>query len=386
MGIYVHFPYCLKKCPYCDFLSVATDPAEIDHIGYAETVLWELEQRGRVLGKRRLDSVFFGGGTPSLWNPSELGRVLGAVLAKWPEPNAPEVTVECNPTSLDADRARALRDQGVSRLSIGVQGLDADRLEFLGRLHDPALALAAVRGALVAGVRVSADVIFGVAGQTAAQAADEVGQLADLGVTHLSAYALTIEPGTLFGALAQKHRLPLLDESDVARSFEAVERTLDARGFEHYEISNYARDGHYAVHNLGYWRGNDYLGLGCGAWGTVTTGRGKLRYRNTPNPERYLHWRGDSADGWCSSELTSVVEPIDGQTAVSEAIMLGLRLAEGVNLGQLEARIGVSPWSAARQASIARLVRSGQLERRDDRIWIPREKWLLSDGIIAQLM
>src|SRR5262249_51125609 len=197
--------------------------------------------------------------------PAELGRVLRAILEAAPHrADDVEITVECNPTSLDEARARALLAEGVSRLSVGVQGLDAGRLQFLGRLHDPEGGLAAVHAALRAGVpRVSADLIYGVATGAEppcpADAAAEAPRVAATGVSHLSAYSLTIEPGTQFGELFRRGRLPVAPDEAVADAFFAVEEALEAHGFVHYEISNYARPGQEARHNLGYWKGADYL-------------------------------------------------------------------------------------------------------------------------------
>ena len=289
LGIYVHFPWCLKKCPYCDFLSVAVPSkvpgqpvstaearAQLPHAAYADAVIQELEIRtaqawpdGNVPQVR---SVFFGGGTPSLWHPRELGRVLKSIQGLFSSPKSDnwEVTVECNPTSIDAAHLEALLEQGVNRVSIGVQALDNARLEFLGRLHDGAGGLAAVRTAIDVGVpRVSADLIFGVYKQTPEKALADVEAIAATGVGHISAYSLTIEPGTRFGALDARGKLPLLDDALVAESFEQVSQFLQASGFEHYEISNYARPGLRSVHNVGYWTGRDYLGVGTGAYGTV---------------------------------------------------------------------------------------------------------------------
>ena len=392
LGVYVHFPWCLKKCPYCDFLSVAGERATLPHAAYASAVLLELERRAAEIDRAgyQLESVFFGGGTPSLWEPAELGRVLQGVLAAFDAARADvEITVECNPTSFDAERARALLAQGVNRVSIGVQGLDAQRLEFLGRLHDVAGGLTAVRTALSAQVpRVSADFIFGVAGQSPEQARDEARTLAELGTTHLSAYALTIEPQTQFGALAKKGKLPLLDEALVADSFLSVEETLTGAGFEHYEVSNYARAGHTSRHNLGYWRGRDYLGLGTGAWGTIRLLGARLRYRNTPSHERYL----DAAERWSNlpldreGPLIGTVEPLSPETAVAERIMLGLRLSEGVDLEQVEAECGAPVLTPARSRAIEKLMAGRRLVRQGCTISIPKDKWLFADGIVAELM
>lgn len=389
LGIYVHFPWCLQKCPYCDFLSVAAAREEIPHEAYTRAVLRELSARLPHLAPGyRLETIFFGGGTPSLWATEQLGAVLEGLLAAFAGRRAPdvEVTVECNPTSLDEAKARALAAVGVNRLSLGIQGLDAERLSFLGRLHDPAGGLRAARDAVASTVpRISLDFIFGVAGQTATDAAKEARTLAALGTTHLSAYALTIEPGTEFGARAKKGRLPLLEEAAVADSFRAVEDELEAAGFEHYEISNFARQGHVSRHNLGYWRGYDYLGLGTGAWGTVTLPSGRLRYRNSPSPERYQASRL-LAPFEQAPEGCSVIELLDAETCLRERIMLGLRVAEGLDLAAAGEELGVAPLPPERERALARLCERGQVTWNDGRLKIPKAQWLFADGIIGQLI
>src|SRR5579859_4952632 len=338
-GVYVHFPWCLSKCPYCDFVSYARERAAIDHAAYADAVLRELDERASSVEGRRIDTIFFGGGTPSLWEPRELGRVVRGIRERLGCAGAGdlEVTVECNPTSLDADRARALVDQGVNRVSIGVQSLRDERLKYLGRLHDANGGRAAVRDALSAVPRVSADLIFGLPGQSAQQARDEALELVDLGLSHVSCYQLTIEPGTRFGELAKRGRLPLAEDATVAEAFLAIDEALGARGFRHYEVSNYAQPGEEARHNLGYWRGDEYLGLGCAAVGFVRTGgtggvggvggeRGEgavegVRYRNEVLPEKYVARGLGSSPGPESGAPTR--EPLDGPTLMRERIMLG---------------------------------------------------------------
>jgi putative oxygen-independent coproporphyrinogen III oxidase len=388
LGVYVHFPWCLQKCPYCDFYSLATERERIPHVAYADAVIREFERREADLSGYHLQSVFFGGGTPSLWKTEELGRVLARIRALFPSNGDVEVTVECNPSSFDARKADELAAAGVNRLSLGVQGLDEARLGFLGRLHDGPGALAALRTALASAIpRVSADLIFGVAGQTPDEAEREARTLAELGPTHLSAYALTIEPGTEFGSLARRGRLPLLDEELVARSFERVERALEECGFEHYEISNYARNGHFAVHNLAVWRGESYLGLGAGAFGTVRLRDSVIRYRNARAAERYVEAaRDDGAALWKASALVSDTEPIDAPTALAERLMLGLRLASGVDLARIARETGASAWTADRERAVERLVRAGRLEREGDRLRIPRGARLFADGVIRELM
>jgi oxygen-independent coproporphyrinogen-3 oxidase len=385
-GIYVHYPYCLAKCPYCDFTSYASERGAAPQGSYTSDVLRELELRAPRFAGRRLDSVFFGGGTPSLWAPAEIGRVLSAALAAFPR-RAPdvEVTIECNPTSFDEDRARALREAGVSRVSIGVQSLDARRLAFLGRLHGPEAGPRAIEQARRAGFeRVSGDLLFGVAGGAAQgplDAAREVLRVADAGATHVSAYALTIEPGTRFGELARRGELPLTDDDGVADAFEAVERALGARGLEHYEISSYARPGDESRHNLGYWRGRDYLGVGVSAVGTVATGGGRAeRWRNARQPARW-------SDGVRAGVFDEEVEELGPEERLRERIMLGLRLAEGVDLDAAEAALGVEPLPAARRRELDRLLTAGRVERVGEgrRFRVARSSWTLADGIAASL-
>jgi oxygen-independent coproporphyrinogen-3 oxidase len=381
----------LQKCPYCDFLSIPVERAAVPHAAYADAVLAEFDRRRQSAPSYDLQSVFFGGGTPSLWDPKELGRVLRAILDSFRTPESIEVTVECNPSSFDEGVARALLDVGVNRISIGVQGLNAERLRFLGRLHDPAGGLGAVDAALRAGVpRVSADLIFGVDGQEPEDAAAEAQRVANTGLSHLSAYALTIEPNTRFGALARKGRLPLLGEQSVAKSFETVHDVLTGAGFEHYEVSNFARDGHKAQHNLGYWRGDDYLGLGLGAWGTVTERGRRVRYRNTAAAERYIggksDWTTTDLDRAGPGNLISEVEAIDAETELSERLMLGLRLAEGIDVESAGRDVGVDPWTRERLRALDRLTERGRIVREGSRLRIPTDTWLYADGTIAEVM
>jgi putative oxygen-independent coproporphyrinogen III oxidase len=391
LGVYVHFPWCIKKCPYCDFLSVPSARAEIPHERYADAVLREIAARRAELGPQRVRSIFFGGGTPSLWRVAQLRRVLQGIVDTFCPGSPPaEITVECNPGSLGYDTARALLDAGVTRLSIGVQGLDDERLRFLGRWHDAEKALASVQAAIRSGMpRVSADLIYAVADQTPESAASEARRLVDLGLSHVSAYALTIEPQTAFGALARKGRLPLAPEQGVADAFLAVDEALAEQGLEHYEISNFARPGQRAEHNLGYWRGLDYVGLGCGAWGTVTRAGQRFRYRNRPQPEGYMETAlalGEQAEPGALRQLESESEPLTPDVQLSERLMLGLRLAEGLDVEQASARTGALMWTRARRQAATRLVERGRLLEQGPRLSIPKPAWLFSDGIISELL
>jgi putative oxygen-independent coproporphyrinogen III oxidase len=401
-GAYVHFPWCLAKCPYCDFVSFVAP--EIDHAGYADAVIREIEARSSELaasGRRRLESIFFGGGTPSLWEARELGRVLAAVRGAFGGAEGVtrdlETTVECNPTSLDRDRAVALVDEGVSRVSIGVQSLRDDRLKFLGRLHDAKGAVAAVKAALDAGVpRVSADLIFGLPGQSPEESRDEALELVGLGLSHVSCYQLTIESGTRFGELARRGRLPLADEGAVAEGFLAIDEALTAAGFGHYEISNYARAGEEARHNLGYWRGNDYLGLGCAAYGFARVGESHagaggdgpatrgVRWRNTAAPDRYVE-ATRAPRGERVASVNESVEALDAETLLRERLMLGLRIAEGIDLDRASKDLGIEGFTPARQRSVAWLEERGRIVREGPVLRVPRSAWLWADDTAARL-
>ena len=394
-SIYIHFPWCLAKCPYCDFVSYASERDDIDHVGYADAVLREAEGRVRQLAARgrsmEVGSIFFGGGTPSLWEPQELGRVLARLRTIFPVKPDLEITVECNPTSLDEERARALGAVGVNRLSIGTQSLRAEQLKFLGRLHDPEGARRAIEGALASGIgRVSTDLIFGLPDQPIEDARSQAEALAATGLRHLSCYQLTIEPGTQFGERKKRGLLPMADEAVVADAFLAIEEALEARGLRHYEISNYAAPGEEARHNLAYWRGDEYLGLGCAAFGFARDqdrpGYG-LRWRNAIEPKRYVEktraMRDDvlgDGDG-----VTMFAETLDAQALLRERIMLGLRLVEGVDLGRAGAELEIDPWTPERLRAIDRLAERGRLTRAGDVLSIPRAQWLFCDDIAARL-
>jgi putative oxygen-independent coproporphyrinogen III oxidase len=394
--VYVHFPWCLAKCPYCDFVSYASPRESIDHQGYADAVIGELDRRAGVLSLDTgdlVESVFFGGGTPSLWSTQALGRVLRRIRSSLPTSPDLEVTVECNPTSIDGPGAAALSDQGVNRLSIGAQALRPEQLKFLGRLHDVAGAERAIESALASPVpRVSADMIFGLPDQSPEDARDQARSLASLGLEHLSAYQLTIEPGTKFGELARVGRLPRADDQIVAEAFMAIESVLAERGLAHYEISNYAVPGQEARHNLAYWHGDEYLGLGCGAYGFLRTAdahpaRG-VRYRNPTDPATYVERALAKTPLVSPSDdlmTEDAGESLDAETLLRERIMLGLRLADGFDLGEAAHELGIAAWTPERRRAAEWLEARGRLVRHADRMRIPSGARLWSDDTAARL-
>jgi oxygen-independent coproporphyrinogen-3 oxidase len=292
-----------------------------------------------------------------------------------------EVTVECDPSSLDEDLARSLVDVGVNRLSIGVQSLDDERLRFLGRIHSGIEALEAVRGAIRARMpRISTDLIYAIAGESPDTPAREAAQLVELGATHVSAYSLTIEPATTFGQLAKRGRLPLCEDSAMAASFFAIDEALGAAGLEHYEVSNYARPGQRSLHNLGYWLGHDYIGLGCGAYGTISAGNVARRYRNPVSPRDYV-LRAREGD----LDRTGDDERLDGATRLRERIMLGLRMKDGFDLEDAARDVGAEPYPEGRRAALEKLEARGRITRRGSYISVPREAWIWVDDTAAEL-
>jgi oxygen-independent coproporphyrinogen-3 oxidase len=375
-SVYVHFPWCARKCPYCDFATEPLRSESLPHEAYADALLRELEARAEDLRGRVLTSIFFGGGTPSLWNANALGRTLAGIRGAFDaEVEDLEVTAECNPSSLSRKGAAQLREVGVDRLSIGVQSLRDWHLGFLGRLHDSGRAIQALEEAIAEIPRVSADLMFGMPGQSSAELHDDIARITDMGVRHVSAYALTIEDKTMFGSLHRAGKLDIAPEEAYAALFEDVESSFDALGWRHYEVSNYAIAGEESRHNLHYWRGGAYLGLGAAAVGCLDQGPGRAeRWRNDPNPQRYL--RGNT--------LESETETLGPDEIIREALMLGLRTAEGVNLLDSTMRAG-RELEAGRQNEIEHGLERGDLERSGDWLRVPRSRWLKLDGIVRDL-
>lgn len=378
-SVYVHFPYCLQKCPYCDFASGTIKRNEVPHAAYADAVIAELAMRAEGIGNRELHTIFFGGGTPSLWSADSFGRVIEAVKSRFVNISADlEISAECNPSSLDRNVARALREVGVNRISIGVQSLDDERLRFLGRLHTAESALRAVSEARTEMPRVSADMMFGSPGQTPEIFINELSRLMEFDLDHVSVYALTIEPATQFGALHKKGKLQLAPEGDYANTFLATRDYLKRRGLNHYEVSNYARTGQTSRHNQHYWRGGEYLGLGAGAVGCIhgSTGHAR-RYRNEANPERYMRESGNPG-------VEVFEEMLNADDLIREALMLGLRTHEGMDLIDVEARTGKHP-RLGREQAIERQLKRGNLIDDGAMLRVPHDRWLALDSIVADL-
>jgi oxygen-independent coproporphyrinogen-3 oxidase len=313
LALYVHIPWCVRKCPYCDFNSHERT-GSLPEAEYIQKLLLDLENLLPSVWGRRLTSVFIGGGTPSLFSPESIDALLSGVRARLPlEPGA-EITLEANPGTVEAARFRGFRDAGVNRISIGVQSFDERMLKALGRIHSSGEARRAIDAALASFERVNVDLMYGLPGQDSAGAVSDIEQAVAAGAPHISAYQLTIEPNTVFFS-----RPPLLPPHDACADMQVlVENFLNEKQFEHYETSAFARPGQRCRHNLNYWQFGDYLGIGAGAHGKVSFPDRITRHERPKAPAAYL--RGDAMQ-------EAVVDPAQ---LPFEFMLNALRLVEGV--------------------------------------------------------
>ncbi|MGF1453963.1 MAG: radical SAM family heme chaperone HemW [Alphaproteobacteria bacterium] len=333
-GLYVHWPFCAAKCPYCDFNSHVRRGLEGEPYGSA--LVREMEHMRARTGPRRLDSVFFGGGTPSLMAPRLVTDVIDAAERLWGLHDGAEITLEANPTSTDAERFAGYRTAGVNRVSIGVQALNDTDLKVLGRLHSVDEARAAIETARAAFPRLSFDLIYARPGQSVAGWSEELRQAIDLAADHLSLYQLTIEPGTPFYDLHARGHLKTPDDDLAADLYEATGEICRAAGLDAYEVSNHARSGAESRHNLVYWRYGDYVGVGPGAHGRITLEGGRVATETIRSPEA---WRSAvEADG----HGVTTVDALSATDQASEYLVMGLRLREGISLSRF-ARLAGRP-------------------------------------------
>ncbi len=330
LALYVHWPFCLSKCPYCDFNSHVRD--RVDHGAWHAALLSELNQAADRIGPRRLTSIFFGGGTPSLAEPETIGAVIEAAKARWRTADDLEVTLEANPTSVETDRLRAVAEAGVNRLSLGVQSLDNDALRFLGRRHDTGEALKALETAARLFPRFSFDLIYALPDQTPAAWAAQLDQALARAGDHLSLYQLTIEPGTAFHTAHRLGQFTIPDEATGEALYDLTQERLETAGMPAYEISNHARPGAESRHNLSYWRSDDYVGIGPGAHGRVTIGGERRAQRRVRLPEKWL--ARVQSDGAAMEEETALSQ----DDAIRECLLMGLRLSEGIDAAQFQRR------------------------------------------------
>jgi putative oxygen-independent coproporphyrinogen III oxidase len=374
-GVYVHWPFCAAKCPYCDFNSHVR--TAIDEDGWVDGILAELDWVAAHQAQRSVvETIFFGGGTPSLMQGRSTGRILGKIAALWPMANDAEITLEANPASADAGRFADYRSAGINRVSLGVQALNDTDLKKLGRLHDVAEAKRALKLAMTNFDRVSLDLIYARPDQSDAQWRGELKEALSFGTDHLSLYQLTIEPETPYALLHKNGQLQIPGEDLAAELFETTQELTEAAGIPAYEISNHARPGQESRHNLIYWRYGDYAGVGPGAHGRLTLSGQRMATAAIRLPERWRDTVGRTGHGF--AEMTSVAN----DEAAREHLLMNLRLAEGLDLVAYEAR-----WNARLDVTkIAMLVEQGLLSHQNNRLTATPAGRLLLNRVIEELI
>ena len=374
LALYVHWPFCVSKCPYCDFNSHVR--ASVDQEQWRAALLADLAFEAATAPGRRLGSIFLGGGTPSLMPPATVAAVLEAAERHWGFAAGIEITLEANPSSVEAARFADLAAGGVNRVSLGLQSLEDEALRFLGRAHDRSEGLAALATAQQVFGRVSFDLIYALPGQTEAAWRAELGQALGFGTGHLSLYQLTIEPGTRFAALAAKGELEAYDADAAASLFELTRDMTAAAGLPAYEISNHARAGEEGRHNLAYWRYQDYLGVGPGAHGR----RGGAVTQRHRKPENWLG--GLARNGHGIVEET----PLAPADQAVEALLMGLRLGEGVQRDRIAALAGRPFDRVVDEGRVAELEAQGLLASGAERLGVTPRGMLLLDAILLLIV
>ena len=370
LALYLHWPFCVSKCPYCDFNSHVRDT--VDQEAWRDALLNDLAHEAALLPDHRLTSIFFGGGTPSLMPPSTVEALIAEARSHWPASDDLEITLEANPNSAEAASFADLASAGVNRISLGLQSFDDASLAFLGRAHSADEGQRALAAAQSAVDRVSFDLIYALPGDDEWRWASQLERAIGLGTEHLSLYQLTIEPGTRFASMVAKREFEPLDAETSATLFEFTQERTAAAGIPAYEISNHARAGAQSRHNLSYWRYGDYAGVGPGAHGR-RLGQRTVRHKK---PENFLGAVARNGHGLVEEETLTPAE------AASEALVMGLRLAEGIDTAALGKRFDLP---IVDQPAVDRLIRHGLLVRDGNRVATTEAGRLLLDSILAEI-
>jgi oxygen-independent coproporphyrinogen-3 oxidase len=373
-GLYIHWPFCAAKCPYCDFNSHVS--RQINHSAWRNAYLLELKRAAAETQGHVLHSVFFGGGTPSLMDPDVVGDIIAAIKTHWPTANDMEITLEANPGSVEAGRFVAFRDAGINRISMGVQALNDDDLRRLGRIHSASEARAAFDIARRTFDRVSFDLIYGRQNQSLTDWKSELKQALNMAIDHLSLYQLTVEQGTAFGDRYNAGKLAGLPDDDLgADMYEATQDICGAAGMPAYEVSNHARDGAQSRHNLIYWRYGDYVGIGPGAHGRLTLSGSRTATEAYSNPKKWLD----------QSMLGAAEKPRQRLTTndqASELLLMGLRLKEGISISRYEALAGKS----LDQNAVQELTDLGFVSASKDRLIVLDQGFMVLNGVLRKLL
>lgn len=369
VAIYIHWPFCLKKCPYCDFNSHVSD--SVNHDDWRQAYRKELSHYASLLESRIVTSIFFGGGTPSLMEPQTVQSVLEDIAIYWQIDPQCEITLEANPTSIEASKFRDFRSAGINRVSVGVQSLRDEQLQFLGREHNAAEALKALDIAATIFDRMSFDLIYARPNQTMKEWESELREAIQYAKGHMSLYQLTIEDGTQFKTLRDSGRLVELDYDVAGDMYHMTANIMETAGMPAYEISNYANLGQESRHNLIYWRYQDYIGIGPGAHGRLTLPDGrKIATRTHKAPEIWMKNVMETGSG------AKPFEDLSLQDQLEERIMMGLRLREGIELiPQLE-----------NNESIDFLIKNNYLNLSNRQLSVPQDKWPVLDSILAKIL
>jgi putative oxygen-independent coproporphyrinogen III oxidase len=374
LALYIHWPFCVSKCPYCDFNSHVRE--SVDQAAWRAALLQDLAHEAALLPNRRLTSIFFGGGTPSLMPPATVAALIEDAHRHWPVADDIEITLEANPSSVEASRFADLARAGINRVSLGLQALDDQTLAWLGRAHGVDEGLAALDTAQRSFGRVSFDLIYARPGQTAEAWEAELGRALSFGTEHLSLYQLTIEPGTRFASLFAKGELTPLDPDAAAELFEQTRAMTATAGLPAYEVSNHARPGAESRHNLTYWRYGNYAGVGPGAHGR-RDGRATVRRKKPENWMTRVEANGHGIEQ---------EEDLPADARAQEALLMGLRLAEGVDLARISSISGLAIDRLVDGAAVDRLGRQGLLECSGDRLTVTEPGMLVLDAILAEIV
>lgn len=374
LALYIHWPFCISKCPYCDFNSHVRE--SVDQNAWRAALLADMTHEAALTQGRKLSSIFFGGGTPSLMPPATVAALIAAAERHWGFDDNIEITLEANPSSVEAARFADLAVAGVNRVSLGLQSLDDSALAFLGRAHSVAESLQALEIAQLHFGRVNIDLIYARPDQTADAWEAELKQALALGTDHMSLYQLTIEAGTRFETLVRTGQFVPAEDDDAATLYELTQERTSAAGMPAYEISNHARLGQESRHNLSYWRYDDYIGIGPGAHGR----RLNSATQRHKKPENFLSGIARNAHGISSEDA------LDAPSRATEALLMGLRLAEGVNLLRLSDRTDVAADDLLDMQAIDKIARLGLILRTGNHVTVTPQGMPLLDAILPQIV
>ena len=374
LALYIHWPFCVSKCPYCDFNSHVRD--NVDQMVWLDALLADIAHEAQLTAGRPLGSIFFGGGTPSLMPPTTAAALIAAAERHWGFAPDIEITLEANPSSVEAANFADLAAAGVNRVSLGLQALDYATLQFLGRAHQVDESLSALDTAQRHFNRVSIDLIYARPDQTVAQWEAELARAIGFGTTHMSLYQLTIEPGTRFATDVAKHQWVPLNDDSAADLYTATQAQMGAAGLPAYEISNHAAPGQESRHNLTYWRYQDYIGIGPGAHGR----RGGMATTRHKKPENFLNAVARHGSG------LQIEDVLDAPTQAMEALLMGLRLREGVDISALSDRFAIDSGDMIDFGAVDKLSVLGFINRVDGRISVTLDGFPLLDAILPQIV